>query len=636
MIDGTATVDAAVERNEARARLRKMALERTGTSAMTQTRKIPFLSWFKKLSNRDAMSSTFCIYPFKSLQISTGGAATPCCVFEGYLHKHGEPMSVYEHSIDDIWNSENMRDIRRAMIAGQTLSGCEYCYRHEREGVQSHRIKLNGSWQPEIADADTDLAGDALFEENVKRLCNAVQANDYKVMGRPEWLELDVGNLCNLKCRMCHGSSSSTIAADPVHSRWAYLGLIAARWQGAGLVVAPARVLGVASEGIASPVVENGAKVGWTDGNASLRFSVADVDLAGLEIQLSENKPAGHPLKVSVNNQVIFYGALPPGPWRGTFDLGNFAEAQELEIQIVSPVFQRPELGRSVGVGIEEVKLLRKSGGKSEVNTSRFSGGRLWFQETEFLLNELLAQPEKMTRLRLIGGEPLLIKEVVSMMRHLVETGAASNIMFVTITNGTVMNEEFLELAQYFKYCGLVLSLDGFNSINDYIRFPSHWNVIDENIERFKQMKNTYISVNMTVQAYNVLSIVDLIKYCIEKDIVFQPHLMQHPPYLSIAVLPPSIREIAAERLLSFLKEQNACANGTFMRSELPKSIAELAAAIRTPPAPSDGRLVRDFMVFTNDMDASRGQSFAKTLPELHELLTAAGTVWVGQKRYAG
>lgn len=251
--------------------------------------------------------------------------------------------------------------------------------------------------------------------------------------------------------------------------------------------------------------------------------------MAGVSIQLSGNKPADQPLKLSVNNQIIFDGVLPPGPWHGTFDLDNLDGSTEFEVRLESPVFPRPELGRSVGVGIEEIKLLRKTGGKNEINTSRFPGGGLWFQAKDFLLGELLARPEKMTRLRLIGGEPFLIKEVLSMMRHLVDTGAASNITLFTITNSTVANDEFLDLLQCFKHCCLMLSLDGTRAINEYIRFTSRWNIIDANVARFKQMKNTAIFVNMTVQTYNILNIVDLVEYCLKNEIGFQYHLMQYP-----------------------------------------------------------------------------------------------------------
>jgi hypothetical protein len=134
----------------------------------------------------------------------------------------------------------------------------------------------------------------------------------------------------------------------------------------------------------------------------------------------------------------------------------------------------------------------------------------------------------------------------------------------------------------------------------------------------------------MTIQAYNVLNIVDLIKYCSREGIRFQHHLLQYPPYLSTAVLPQIIRDIAAERLLSFLK-RGTNPGGTFSAV----SVAELAAAISAQPAVEDDHLLRDFMLFTNDMDLSRGQNLATAIPELCVLLDTAGANWIAEKRFA-
>jgi hypothetical protein len=41
-----------------------------------------------------------------------------------------------------------------------------------------------------------------------------------------------------------------------------------------------------------------------------------------------------------------------------------------------------------------------------------------------------------------------------------------------------------------------------------------------------------------------------------------------------------------------------------------------------------DMRLLRDFMLFTNDLDASREQCIQETDPELLDLLAAAGFTW--------
>nr|WP_298350817.1 twitch domain-containing radical SAM protein [Rhodoblastus sp.] len=572
------------------------------------------------------MSSTFCIYPFISLNITPGGSVKPCCAFMKEISVDDKPMSVYEHSLPEIWNSDFMREIRREMIAGERVAGCDYCYQQERSGVRSMRVVTNEIWIQEFAEP----------QEAIKQLFADVEANGYRVPNRCSGLELDVGNLCNLKCRMCNSQSSSGISSDPVHSRWAYSGLIAARWRGNGMIIAPERALGVASEGIAWPVVEGGVKVGWTDGNAGLRFSISDIDLAGLEIELSDDRPENHPLAVLANGQSIFEGNLPSGRWVGKFDLEQFGNAAELDIRLNSPLFRNDRLGRRVGVGIERIELFRKERGRNEVNASRLPGRGLWFQEMDFLINEILAEPEKISRLRFIGGEPLLIKEVETMMRHLVETGAAGKIELWTVTNCAVRNEAYFELAQHFRSHGLMMSLDGVGKINEYIRFPSSWDVVNQNIEMFLKQKNTTLWANMTIQPYNLLHISDLIEYCLAKGIAFKHHLLQYPQYLSVAVLPQDIRDLAADRVLEYINSKDTLpAPLRAGVQELRDSVVEVAEAIRTAKIDDREKFLQEFIVFTNDLDMSRGQSFAQSLPELYHLLRDAGVQWPQTLRFA-
>lgn len=599
------------------------------------------------------VTSTFCIYPFKSLNITPGGSVKPCCAFMQEISSGAKSMSVYEHSLPEIWNSDFMREVRRQMIAGERLAGCEYCYQQERSGLQSMRSSVNETWMRELADPQNalkqlfaEVTGDdykvlskAELDETLRQLFAEVSANDYKVRNRSEWLELDVGNLCNLKCRMCNSQSSSGISSDPVHSRWAYSGLIAARWRGNGMIIAPERALGVASEGIAWPVLEHGVKVGWTDGNSGLRFSVSNIDLAGVEIELSDDRPDHHPLTVLANGQALFDGNLPSGRWVGKFDLENFANAEELEIRLISPLFRNDRLGRAVGVGIARIELFRKERGKSEVNASRLPGRGLWFQETDFLINEILAEPEKIARLRFIGGEPLLIKEVTTMMQHLVESGVSRNIVVFTVSNGAATNQNYFELAKNFKSHGLVLSLDGVGPVNEYIRYPSKWEIIDQNIKTFSQLDNTIIWANITIQAYNVLNVVDLIKYCASRGISFRHHVLQYPQYISVGILPQSIKDLAADRLLAYVHSKESVAGSAVSKSNnisnLRETIIELAEAIRTATIDDRQKFLDEFIVFTNDLDFSRGQSIAQSLPELHQLLLEAGVEWPQTLRFA-
>lgn len=137
-------------------------------------------------------------------------------------------MSVYEHSIEEIWNSEAMRSVRRNLTEGRPVKECAYCYNQEKVGARSMRIDGLRAWGAGWLNPRS---------ETIEVIKAKAIGNDFRLPDGPEWVDLDVGNLCNLKCRMCNGLSSSSIANDPVHSQWVYDFETPARWQGLAMAL---------------------------------------------------------------------------------------------------------------------------------------------------------------------------------------------------------------------------------------------------------------------------------------------------------------------------------------------------------------------------------------------------------------
>jgi glutamate-1-semialdehyde 2,1-aminomutase len=558
------------------------------------------------------------------MNILPGGTVKTCCAYGHPIEQDGRQMSVYTDTVAEIWNSDEMRNLRRSMVEGKPVAACNYCYVQERQGLRSMWTSATDNWKAGVQNP---------AQETVQQLKDRVRANDFKILPGPEWLDLNVGNQCNLKCRMCNPEFSTGIANDPVHSRWSGFPELPARWHGNSLLIAPRPVLGVLYEGFGNAEPIGRAYRSWTDGNAVVRLKARDLDISRLAIKLAVGMPANIPVTITINDIILFSGQIP---LELEFDIPPLKENDELEICLHSPLFTHPETDQPVGVGIEEIRLIRSSTGKSSVALSRFQGGMQWFQENEFLIGELFAYPERFTQLNIIGGEPLLIKEVRTILRHLIDSGVSNNIVLGITTNGSFADDEWFELTAKFEAVHLAISVDGYGKVNEYIRFPSDWQKIAENVAKFGTQSNNYCAINLTVQAYNILNIVEVVEFCDRVGIGFRAHLLQHPDYLSPFVLPLDIRHVAAERLRAFATKRDSTPeqerHGKWAASEV---LLSLASMLEGGPADINVDLLHRFMLFTNDIDTSRGQSFTKALPELNDLLEYAGFPWVGDLKYA-
>jgi MoaA/NifB/PqqE/SkfB family radical SAM enzyme len=245
---------------------------------------------------------------------------------------------------------------------------------------------------------------------------------------------------------------------------------------------------------------------------------------------------------------------------------------------------------------------------------------------SEALEKSIVEGRGQVKRLYFIGGEPLLVKEVGNLLQRLIDCGLARDMVLAAVSNGSVTGS-WLELTQHFKRFELALSIDGFGKHYDYIRYPGKWETIARNIESFRKLPNVSLGAAVTFQSYNALNICDLFRHLDSIDVGFHAWPVHIPPYLSVQVMPASARRLAAERLQAYA--EGDC------RPAYRHVVLGLAEYVKPKNDDVDPRLMREFMLFTNDLDRTRGQNFAEVNGELKELLSEAGFEWIAETLHA-
>lgn len=129
------------------------------------------------------------------------GTARVCCLMtnskdqiQGTISDdNGVPYNLGRDDFDVIKNGKKARDIRLALLNGEKPQDCNTCWIKEDMGAPSRRTVSNKMYKDE-------------FTEDVARLHTDAEGNtDWE----PSYWDLRFGNLCNLKCVMCHPASSN-------------------------------------------------------------------------------------------------------------------------------------------------------------------------------------------------------------------------------------------------------------------------------------------------------------------------------------------------------------------------------------------------------------------------------------------
>ena len=166
-----------------------------------------------ELNENYCFPKTFCILPWIHAFVDNNGEIKLCCIAKkGLAEENGKlPLNLQLQSLREIWNSAEMREVRRKMLAGEKVDACYQCDSAAFKGQTTNREIHNHRW----------IITDPERHKWKKRVQDSINS-DFHIPDLPVHYDLRPGNLCNLKCRMCHADYSRLIRNDPVHSKWAY------------------------------------------------------------------------------------------------------------------------------------------------------------------------------------------------------------------------------------------------------------------------------------------------------------------------------------------------------------------------------------------------------------------------------
>lgn len=158
-----------------------LLIENNSPSSDTKKKIIPLFN------NNDFM----CGYAWSGVYLMTDGSARVCCINSQSITKEdGTLYNIKHDSLEDMLHSQWMKDLRTKFRNNERADGCEICWRREDSGQESRRTTV-----PYVLE---NIYGDINWEGD----------------GELMFLGGHLGNLCNLKCRICGPGSSSSIANE--------------------------------------------------------------------------------------------------------------------------------------------------------------------------------------------------------------------------------------------------------------------------------------------------------------------------------------------------------------------------------------------------------------------------------------
>jgi MoaA/NifB/PqqE/SkfB family radical SAM enzyme len=135
-----------------------------------------------------------CMLPWMSLAANTTGTVRPCCVNESLIRRSdGTPYNLAADSIMEIYHSDWMKEFRQQFIDGKKPNSCRRCWNDEAVGKTSKRVNH--------------------LENKMSQVVPLINFNTLEPKNFL-YLDLKLGSICNLKCRICGPAVSSSWAQE--------------------------------------------------------------------------------------------------------------------------------------------------------------------------------------------------------------------------------------------------------------------------------------------------------------------------------------------------------------------------------------------------------------------------------------
>lgn len=271
------------------------------------------------------------------------------------------------------------------------------------------------------------------------------------------------------------------------------------------------------------------------------------------------------------------------------------------------------------------INLIKNSKGKHVPDVDIYS----WYENPLFW-KDLEAEIPVVERLYIVGGEPLMIDQHYEFLQKCIDAGRADKIIIEYNTNITNIPERAWAIWKHFERVQIGMSVDAVGPINDYIRNPSKWWKIEENMRKLDAAEGEFkIWWAATIQAYNLIHLPEMMMWKIKQNFkrinvdvkhksVISPHPLHNPRFLNIKIFPKESKQW----IESYFEEWKLQAQTEILDDLNRKHFCKiLDSYIKYMWAEDYSNELEKFWHYTRTLDASRKENLKDVCPKTWELL---------------
>lgn len=223
------------------------------------------------------------------------------------------------------------------------------------------------------------------------------------------------------------------------------------------------------------------------------------------------------------------------------------------------------------------------------------------------LLNIIEELKPQISQLTLAGGEPVMIREYYDLLDSLIESGDSRYIQISMSTNCTrtgIADKDILDYISSFRDFSVIASIDDIGARDDYIRYPSKFSDVVNNVEKYKKNKKCNIFTNVTWSILNIANAEKIIDKLEEMNVPATPSINT---VYSPVDLHPSNHPMRDELIEKYINSDN-------------DYIVNLGKILQSKKF--NEQQFHNAIRYIKNLDSKRGTNASNVFPELKKHLT--------------
>lgn len=248
---------------------------------------------------------------------------------------------------------------------------------------------------------------------------------------------------------------------------------------------------------------------------------------------------------------------------------------------------------------------------------------------------DILKQSPHIQYLHFIGGETLITPAFEIILKALIETGLNKTVVIGFTTNLSVWDNNIVELLNQFQGVNLGMSIESFNAVNDYVRWPASLPTVLENLERWVEIgkkRSWLMQLRTTPTCLTVGELLPIYDYALENNIVVEScNFLYHPEVLKPSVLPLTYRNTIINKMQDWVDKYPIDSddiiinirNSNTVRAQLVQDLTSYINYLKNEP--DESHKLPELMSWLKRIEANRKNSVLTYLPEYEELFKSSG-----------